>query len=59
MASSTLEDIFELLTLANSLEEAGTQRIEAATKVRRSGRSYFRDGVCGSHQMQTFFTQSF
>ncbi|GKZ00309.1 hypothetical protein MPSEU_000983800 [Mayamaea pseudoterrestris] len=31
-SSGTLEDIFDLLKLANTLEESGTQRIEAATK---------------------------
>jgi hypothetical protein len=32
-SSQQLEDVFELLTLANALEENGKQRIEAATKV--------------------------
>jgi hypothetical protein len=33
-STSLLDDIFELLTLAEQLEEAGHSRIEAATKVR-------------------------
>ena len=34
MTMAPLDDIFEVLEIANELDEKGDQRIEAATKVR-------------------------